>query len=74
MGPQMPPARPCRRFWSVVTNKDSMREVALWKKALMFAAGKTSTAICFTAICSIAAAYAAMATSVPGRRICSGPP
>jgi hypothetical protein len=48
-------------FWSVVTDKDSMRAAAPWKKALMFAAGETSTAIC-----SIAAAYAAMATGIPG--------
>jgi hypothetical protein len=48
-------------FWSVVTDKDSMRVAAPWKKALMFAAGETSTAIC-----SIAAAYAVMATGVPG--------
>ena len=51
-------------FWSVVTDKNSMRAAAPWKKALMFAAGETSTAIC-----SIAAAYAAMATGVPGGRI-----
>ena len=51
-------------FWSVVTDKDSMRAAAPWKKALMFAAGETSTAIC-----SIAAAYAAMATGVSGGRI-----
>ena len=51
-------------FWSVVTDKDSMRTAAPWKKALMFAAGETSTAIC-----SIAAAYTAMATGVPGGRI-----
>jgi hypothetical protein len=48
-------------FWSVVTDKDSMRAAAPWKKALMFAAGETSTAIC-----SIAAVYAAMAAGVPG--------
>jgi hypothetical protein len=47
-------------FWSVVTDEDSMRAAAL-KKALMFAAGETATAIC-----SIAAACAAMATGVPG--------
>ena len=51
-------------FWSVVTDKDSMRAAAPWKKALMFAAGETSTAIC-----SIAAAYAAMVTAVPGGRV-----
>jgi hypothetical protein len=50
-------------FWSVVTDKASMRTNAPWKKALMFAAGETSTAIC-----SIAAAYAAMATGVPAGR------
>jgi hypothetical protein len=48
-------------FWSVVTDKDSKRAAAPWKKALMFAAGETSTAIC-----SIAAAYAAMTTGIPG--------
>ena len=51
-------------FWSVVTDKDSMRSAAPWKKALMFAAGETSTAIC-----SVAAAYAAMAAHVPGGRV-----
>ena len=51
-------------FWSVVTDKTSMRAAAPWKKALMFAAGETATAIC-----SIAAAYAAMVTGVPGSRI-----
>jgi hypothetical protein len=51
-------------FWSVVTDKTSMRAAAPWKKALMFSAGETSTAIC-----SIAAAYAAMAAAVPGGRL-----
>ena len=51
-------------FWSAVTDKASMRAAAPWKKAVMFAAGETSTAIC-----SIAAAYAAMATGVPGGRV-----
>ena len=51
-------------FWSVVTDKGSMRAAAPWKKALMFAAGETSTAIC-----SIGAAYAVMASGVPGGRI-----
>ena len=51
-------------FWSSVTDKASMRAAAPWKKAVMFAAGETSTAIC-----SIAAAYAAMTTGVPGGRI-----
>jgi hypothetical protein len=51
-------------FWSVVTDKTSMRAAAPWKKALMFAAGETATAIC-----SIAAAYAVMVTGVPGGRI-----
>jgi hypothetical protein len=51
-------------FWSVVTHKDSMRAAAPWKKALMFAVGETSTAIC-----SITAGYAAMATSIPGGSI-----
>ena len=51
-------------FWSVVTDKDSMRAAAPWKKALMFAAGETATAIC-----SIAAAYAVMAVAVPGGKI-----
>ncbi len=54
-------------FWSVVTDKDSMRAAAPWKKALMFAAGETSTAIC-----SIAAAYAAMTTGVPGGKVLFG--
>jgi hypothetical protein len=48
-------------FWSVVTDKTSMRAAAPWKKALMFAAGETATTIC-----SIAAAYAAMTAGVPG--------
>ena len=51
-------------FWSAVTDQASMRAAAPWKKAVMFAAGETSTAIC-----SIAAAYAAMATGVPGGRV-----
>ena len=51
-------------FWSAVTDKSSMGGAAPWKKALMFAAGETSTAIC-----SIAAAYAAMATGVPGSKV-----
>ena len=50
-------------FWSVVTSQDSMRAAAPWKKALMFAAGETSTAVC-----SIAAAYAAMIAGIPGGR------
>ena len=51
-------------FWSAVTDQASMRAAAPWKKAVMFAAGETSTAIC-----SVAAAYAAMATGVPGGRV-----
>ena len=51
-------------FWSVITDKASMRAATPWKKALMFAAGETSTAIC-----SIAAAYAAMANGIPGGRV-----
>ena len=33
-------------FWSIVTDKGSMWDAAPWKKALMFAAGETSTALC----------------------------
>ena len=51
-------------FWSVITNKATMHSAAPWKKAVMFAAGETSTAIC-----SIAAAYSAMATGAPGGRV-----
>ena len=51
-------------FWSVITDKDSMRAATPWRKAVMFAAGETSTAIC-----SIATAYAAAALHLPG----SGP-
>ena len=47
-------------FWSVITDRDSMRAAAPWRKALMFAAGETSTALC-----SIAAAYAAAAAHIP---------
>jgi hypothetical protein len=47
-------------FWAVVTDKESMRTAAPWKKALMFAAGENATALC-----SLAAAYAVMATGVP---------
>ena len=54
-------------FWSVVTDKNSMRAAAPWQKALMFAAGETATAIC-----SVAAAYAAMATGVPGGKVLFG--
>ena len=57
-------------FWSVITDKDSMRTAAPWKKALMFASGENATALC-----SLAAAYAVMATGatrrpgpVPGHR------
>ena len=56
-------------FWSVVTDKASMGAAAPWKKALMFAAGETATAIC-----SLAAAYAAMATASPAAGSCSWPP
>ena len=48
-------------FWSVITDKTSLRAAAPWRKALMFAAGETCTAICSTA-----AAYAAAVTHVPG--------
>ena len=51
-------------FWSVVTDKDSMRTAAPWKKALMFASGENATALC-----SLAASYAMMAAGVPGGRI-----
>jgi len=51
-------------FWAVVTDKESMRTAAPWKKALMFAAGENATALC-----SLAAAYAVMATGVPGGRV-----
>ena len=51
-------------FWTVVTDKDSMRAAAPWKKALMFASGENATALC-----SLAAAYAVMAGGVPGGRI-----
>ena len=51
-------------FWSVVTDKDSMRAAAPWKKAFMFASGENATTIC-----SLAAAYAAMVTGVPGGRV-----
>ena len=51
-------------FWSVVTDKDSMRTAAPWKKALMFASGENATAVC-----SLAAAYAMMVTGVPGGRV-----
>jgi hypothetical protein len=50
-------------FWSVVTDKGSIRAAAPWKKALMFAAGETSTALC-----SIAAAYAVMGRCKPRRQ------
>jgi hypothetical protein len=50
--------------WSVVTDEDSMRAAAPWKKALMLAAGGIATAVC-----SIAAAYVVMVTGVPGGRI-----
>jgi hypothetical protein len=48
-------------FWSVVTDKTSMRATAPRRKALMFAAGETATAVC-----SITAAYAAMTAGIPG--------
>jgi hypothetical protein len=51
-------------FWSVVTDKDAMRSAAPWKKALMFASGENATTVC-----SLAAAYAAMATGVPGGKV-----
>ena len=51
-------------FWSVVTDKDSMRAAAPWKKALMFASGENATALC-----SLAAAYAVMAGGVPGGKV-----
>ena len=51
-------------FWSVVTDKDSMRTAAPWKKALMFASGENATALC-----SLAAAYAMMGAGVPGGRV-----
>ena len=51
-------------FWAVVTDKESMRTAAPWKKALMFAAGENATALW-----SLAAAYAVMATGVPGGRV-----
>jgi hypothetical protein len=51
-------------FWSVVTDKTSMRATAPWKKALMFAAGETATAVC-----SITAAYAAMTAGIPGGQV-----
>lgn len=48
-------------FWSVITDRASMRTAAPWRKALMFAAGETSTTICSTA-----AAFAAAAAQIPG--------
>lgn len=48
-------------FWSVITDKPSMRAAAPWRKAIMFAAGETSTAIC-----SIATAYTATALHLSG--------
>jgi hypothetical protein len=48
-------------FWTVVTDKDSMRAAAPWKKVLMFASGENATTVC-----SLAAAYVAMASHVPG--------
>ena len=51
-------------FWSVVTDKNSMRAAAPWRRALMFAAGETATATCSTA-----AAYTAMVTGVPGGNV-----
>ena len=48
-------------FWSVITDKDSMAAATPWRKALMFAAGETSTAVCSTL-----AAYAAASAHIPG--------
>jgi hypothetical protein len=48
-------------FWSVITDKASMRAAAPWRKALMFAAGETSTTLCSTL-----AAYAAASADIPG--------
>ena len=48
-------------FWSVITDRDSMAAATPWRKALMFAAGETSTAVCSTL-----AAYAAASAHIPG--------
>ena len=48
-------------FWSVITDKASMRATAPWRKASMFAAGETATAVC-----SLAAAAVLAAAQVPG--------
>ncbi|MEU2058482.1 hypothetical protein [Streptomyces bungoensis] len=48
-------------FWTVVTDKESMRAARPWQKAWMFAAGENATNLC-----SLLAAYAAMVGGVPG--------
>lgn len=54
-------------FWSVIIDPDSMRAAKPWRKALMFVAGETSTAICSTL-----AAYAATSAHIPGARTLLG--
>ncbi len=48
-------------FWTVVTDKASMRAARPWQKAWMFASGENSTNVC-----SLLAAYAVAAGGVPG--------